>query len=83
MPLSGSDGGGDMNEVIVRIISMPLSVRAFTVPDAQGDYNVYLNGLLSDEQRKKSLVHEKEHIRRGDFFKELPVRVIESTVGGK
>lgn len=72
-----------MNEVFVRLVALPPTVRAFTVPDAQGDYNVYLNSLLSDEQMKKSLMHEKEHIRRGDFYKEMPVRSIEKSVGGK
>lgn len=72
-----------MNDVIVRLISMPLSVRAFTVPDAQGDYNVYLNEALSDEQLKKSFVHEKEHIKRGDFYKDMTAKAIESAVGGK
>ncbi len=67
-----------MNDVIVRLISMPVTVRAFTVPDAQGDYNVYLNEALSDEQLEKSLAHEREHIRRGDFYRDLPVRVIEN-----
>ena len=45
-----------MNDVIVRLIAMPLSVRAFTVPDEQGDYNIYLNEALSDEQLQKVLI---------------------------
>ena len=45
-----------MNDVIVRLIAMPLSVRAFTVPDEQGDYNIYLNEALSDEQLQKSCI---------------------------
>ncbi len=67
-----------MNDVIVRLISMPMSVRAFTVPDAQGDYNIYLNEALSDEQLQKSFLHEQRHIERGDFYKDMPARMIEN-----
>ena len=27
----------------IREIKMPLTVRAFTVPDSNGDYNIYIN----------------------------------------
>lgn len=64
----------------MRLIALPLSVRAFTLTDEQGDYNVYLNCALSFEQQKKSLQHERRHIENGDFNKELPVSVIESGI---
>lgn len=69
-----------MQDVIVRLITLPLSVRAFTLPDEQGDYNIYLNCALSFEQQKKSLQHERRHIENGDFDKELPVKLIEKGV---
>ncbi len=67
-----------MNDVIVRLIAMPRSIRAFTVPDAQGDYNIYLNEALSYEQLQKSFLHEQNHIARGDFYKDAPARMIEN-----
>lgn len=66
-----------MKDVFVRTIPMPLSVRAFTIPDAQGDYNIYLNSLLPEEQQQLSYAHEKRHIDNGDFFRELPATLIE------
>ena len=66
-----------MNEVYVRLLPLPLHVRAFTVPDAQGDYNVYVNSRLTFAQRRKSLSHELCHIRRGDFSREDAAAVIE------
>ena len=69
-----------MKNVIVRLIALPLGVRAFTLPDEQGDYNIYLNCALSFEQQKKSLQHERRHIENGDFDKELPVYLIESGI---
>ena len=66
-----------MNEIFIRTLVLPLSVRAFTLPDAQGDYNIYVNGALSEEQQKRSVQHETTHIRRGDFYKSLSAAAIE------
>ena len=67
-----------MNEIIIRKMDLPLSVRAFTIPDAQGDYNIYLNCALSREQQEKSLRHEEAHISRGDFYRDCPAAQIEN-----
>ncbi len=61
----------------IREIKMPLTVRAFTVPDSNGDYNIYINMDLSDEAKKKSLAHEKSHIQNDDFSKDSPAHIIE------
>ena len=67
-----------MNEnIIVRCIPLPSSVRAFTIPDASGDYNVYINDALSPEQQKKSFDHEVCHIENGDFFRDEDATEIE------
>ena len=56
---------------------MPLTIRAFTLPDANGDFNIYINEGLSDEAKAKSLAHEKKHIECGDFCKNGFARIIE------
>ncbi len=56
---------------------MPFNIRAFTLPDEQGDYNIYLNSLLTEEQQKLSLAHEQKHIADDDFSKELSAVEIE------
>ena len=66
-----------MNEIIIRTLTLPPSVRAFTLPDAQGDYNIYVNCALSSEQQKKSVQHETLHIKKGDFYKDRPAAQIE------
>lgn len=66
-----------MEELIVRAIPLPIHVRAFTIPDGEGDYNIYLNSNLTDEQQKKSLRHEKLHIVNGDFGSSEPASDIE------
>lgn len=52
---------------IIREIKMPLTIRAFTVPDENGDFNIYINESLSDEAKRRSLAHEEKHIQRNDF----------------
>ena len=60
-----------MGEIVVRLMALPAHVRAFTMLDAQGDYNVYINEVMSYEQRLRSFAHEMRHIENGDFGKEL------------
>ena len=40
-----------MNRLFIREAKMPLTIRAFTVPDENGDYNIYINNNLSDEAK--------------------------------
>lgn len=66
-----------MNDIFIRVLVLPASIRAFTLPDPQGDYNIYVNCVLSSEQQKKSVQHETLHIERGDFYKDAPAVLIE------
>lgn len=66
-----------MENIIIRTIPLPSSVRAFTVADESGDYNIYINSLLSFEQQIKSFKHEAVHIENGDFYKEMTAAEIE------
>ena len=66
--------------IFIREMKMPLTIRAFTIPDANGDFNIYINKDLSDSAKKKALEHEKAHISRNDFQKEISVRLIESLI---
>lgn len=69
-----------MNLLFVREIKMPLTIRAFTIPDANGDFNIYINKDLSDAAKQKSLEHEKKHIKRNDFQKDIGAKLIESQI---
>ncbi len=66
--------------IFIREIKMPLTIRAFTIPDANGDFNIYINEDLSDAAKRKSLEHEKTHIKRNDFQKDISVKLIENFV---
>ena len=57
-----------MQAIIVRYIPMPYTIHADTRKDANGDYNVYLNSLISSDAQEEAYLHELEHIRRGHFY---------------
>jgi hypothetical protein len=65
--------------IFIREMKMPLTIRAFTVPDANGDYNIYINNDLSEEAKEKSLKHEKMHIENNDFSSSELARAIEKS----
>lgn len=56
-----------MDKILIRLIDLPGSVRAFTMPDQDGDFNVYVSTRLNFHEQKKAASHEIGHILRGDF----------------
>lgn len=73
-----------MDEVYVReLFSLPYKVKGATVKDAEGDYNVYLNGLLPIEKRVEALDHELAHIKEGHFYEALTACQIETEMPKK
>ena len=65
--------------IFIREMKMPLSIRAFTVPDENGDFNIYVNSDLSDEAKEEALEHEKKHIENDDFTSGDLARKIEKS----
>ena len=65
--------------IFIREMKMPLSIRAFTVPDENGDFNIYVNSDLSDEAKAEALNHEKLHIENNDFNSNDLARKIEKS----
>jgi hypothetical protein len=63
--------------VIVRVAALPSRVKGVTVPDEDGNYNVYLNKCLSYETQRRAYLHEIEHITNDDFNSYEPARYIE------
>lgn len=46
---------------------LPLTIKAFTVPDIDGDYDVIINADLNDEAKERAFRHELSHIHNNDF----------------
>ncbi len=67
-----------MDEFILRLVDLPVTVNAVTVLDENGDYNIYVNARLPDEQQKKAFQHEKRHIKKDHFYKADPVELCEA-----
>jgi hypothetical protein len=68
-----------MIDAIVREIKMPSDYLGFIKEDSDGIFNIYINEDLSDEMKKKTVLHEVEHAERGDFSSLLPVELLEAT----
>ena len=58
-----------MGEIFTRLIKMPSRIKGYTAIDNDGNYNIYLNEQLSQEQQRKTYLHEMAHIARGDWDK--------------
>lgn len=62
-----------MNDVFIRIVPLPEHINAATIPDENGDYNVYLSSRISEGRRRRALLHELGHISRGHFYGDASV----------
>lgn len=62
---------------IVRLIKLPLTVKGVTVPDADGNFNIYINKGLTFEEQQKAYMHEIIHISNKDFESNENINVLE------
>jgi hypothetical protein len=46
---------------------MPTSARGFTLPDPDGNFNIYINARIGKEMQMQAYEHELRHIDHGDF----------------
>lgn len=57
-------------EIRTQIMPLPGSIRAFTV--VKDDYyTIFIRDDLSAEDQRKAYKHELDHIKRGDFDKDI------------
>lgn len=62
-----------MGDIFIRGIELPLTVKGVTVLDSDGNYNVYINILLSYDTQRKATKHEIKHIKKEHFYDFEPV----------
>ena len=68
-----------MNDIIIRMLKdLPIETLGVTVPDNNGDYNIYLNPAYDEETLRKTLDHEMVHIKKGHFDKEGAINDFEN-----
>lgn len=56
-----------MNDVIIRFISLPHTVRGVTVTNPDLTYNIYINSNLPPDIQESAYKHEMRHIGYNDF----------------
>lgn len=65
--------------IFVRLIRFPsTAVRAVTLPNDDGTFDIYINERLPEELRQEALEHELKHIRKDHFYNDDPVWVNEA-----
>ena len=67
-----------MNEIIVRLIDVPVDLKGVVKEDSNGDYNVYLNARYMSEQILQTYLHELAHIKLGHLQSDRPVDELEA-----
>lgn len=67
--------------IFVRMIALPESVRAVTLPNDDSTFDIYINANLPEELQQKALNHELEHIHKDHFYNDDPVWVNEEEAG--
>lgn len=65
------------DDIVVRYIDLPCSIKGVTQYDENGTANIYINAKLNDEQQRIGLSHELRHVRRNDFYNSYSIRRIE------
>ena len=69
------------NNVFIRLILLPHTVRAVTLPNTDGTFDVYVNASLAQELQIAAIEHELNHIRKDHFYDCNPVWLNEQEAG--
>lgn len=56
-----------MNDIILCYLELPYKVNGLVVPTHEGDYQIFINALLSAEQQRKTYNHEVRHLLLGHY----------------
>jgi hypothetical protein len=67
-----------MEQIIVRYVDLPTKIKGFVRVDCDGDYNVYINSRHCYCVQEQTLIHELNHIKRGDFYNNNGISEIET-----
>lgn len=66
-----------MEIIIIRGIELPSKIKGVTVVDCDGNYNIYINTLLSKDVQRTTQRHELKHIIKDHFYNSDPVVINE------
>ena len=57
-----------MNEIIVRFVAMPVTVKGMTVTDDNNDYNIYINSNIAYNEQQTAFEHEMHHVEHNHLY---------------
>jgi len=66
-----------MNEVVTKLINLPIAIHAFTVRTPDGDFCICINARLGSTAQLQAYKHELKHIGRDDLYKRGSADLIE------
>ena len=66
------------DNIIVRVICMPVKIKGVTIPSPDGYYNIYINANYSVDMQNKILKHELRHVANYDFDNFDDIKLVES-----
>lgn len=46
---------------------LPNTIKAYTVPNTDGTFTIFINSRLNLDQQQSGYIHELQHIINGDF----------------
>lgn len=69
------------SNIFVRLVSLPVTVRAVTLPNPDCTFDIYINKDLPEELQHRALEHELNHIRKDHFYNDDPVWLNEKEAG--
>lgn len=65
----------DLTDINLIYLPMPLKMKAAVTPNDDGSHTIVLNTRLPEAEQQKSLLHELDHIRRGEDPEESADRI--------
>jgi len=69
------------NNIFIRLLSLPHGVRAVTLPNIDGTFDIYINSNMPEELQQAALEHELNHISKDHFYDCNPVWLNEQEAG--
>ena len=69
-------------DYFIKFVDFPVcSCGGVILLNEDGTYTILLNSRLIRQQNKDSLIHELNHIKNGDFYRDVPIKQIEAEAG--
>lgn len=69
------------NYIFVRMVALPETIPAVTIPNDDGTFDIYINAVLPELLQNRALEHELRHIHLDHFYNEDPVWLNEQEAG--